>query len=52
MWLNQFAAAAAVAAAAAACMQVGSKAMSGAANNHIVLAQADSAVAYAQAERA
>uniref|UniRef100_A0A383W345 Uncharacterized protein n=1 Tax=Tetradesmus obliquus TaxID=3088 RepID=A0A383W345_TETOB len=30
---------------------VGSKALSGAANSHIVLAQADSAVAYAQAER-
>jgi hypothetical protein len=33
-------------------LQVGSQALSGAANNHIVLAQADSAVAYSQAERA
>jgi hypothetical protein len=33
-------------------LQVGSKALSGAANNHIVLAQADSAVAMAQTERA
>lgn len=31
---------------------VGSKAMSGAANNHIVLAQANEAVSYAQSERA
>jgi hypothetical protein len=33
-------------------LQVGSKAMSGAANNHIVLAQANEAVSYAQSERA
>jgi hypothetical protein len=33
-------------------LQVGSKALAGAANNHIVLAQANEAVAFAQTERA